>query len=505
MSRQYRVAIYMRLSKADDFSEEDESNSICMQRLLLREYVKKHFQECRLLEFCDDGYSGTNFNRPGITKLLELVKNSEVDCIAVKDFSRFSRDYIELGAYLDQIFPFMGIRFISVNDNYDSDTCMDGTAELDISFRSLLYDLYSKDLSVKVKASLAAKKEKGQYVSGSCPFGYEKAPGDRHMLLIEEDEAEIVRRIFSMTLEGMTSVQIARAFNEEKIKTPIEFKVEKGRTTRVPKGAAFTWTGPAICRILQNEIYVGDVVYGKYYKDGVGGKNHLKPREEWKVFHNHHEPVIDRETFEEVQRSRGKKKPEKSRERHPLTGKLVCGCCGRSLYFRSGVNPYFSCPNLYVNPQKDCIRKANAMFLEQYVLYEIQQRLQRAPDKEKMPAEGNKELAGQLRECRRIRRNAQAGLKSMKKKRAEVYERYVSERGDAAVKMPGEKCRSALQRLSNQEAELEKVLADTERKIEETEASLKKQNEMGLTGEAVQKMIDKIIVKDEQHMEIYWK
>ncbi len=372
MSRQYRIAVYMRLSKADNSSAEDESNSIRMQKLLLSEYVETHFSDYSLLEFCDDGYSGTNFNRPGVTGLLELAKNSEVDCIVVKDFSRFSRDYIELGSYMNQIFPFMGIRFISINDNYDSDTCSGGIGELDVSFRSLLYDLYSKDLSVKVKSSLAARKEKGQYVSGSCPFGYKKAPDDRHMLIPQKEEAEIVRRIFSMTSEGMTSVQIAGTFNQEGVKTPMKFKADRERTSKVPKRKDFIWTGPAVCRILRNQIYVGDVVYEKTYRETVGGKNHLRSRKEWKVFHNHHEPIIDRKSFEEIQKGRGRAKPKIDRKPHPLTGKLLCHCCGKSLSFRGGLNPYFSCPELYVNPRENCIRNLNVMFLEQYVLFEIQ-------------------------------------------------------------------------------------------------------------------------------------
>ena len=153
------IALYMRLSK-EDMCLQQESNSIYYQRTLLKEYVSKHFKEYQLLEFVDDGYSGAHFNRPSVIKLLEYVRMELVDCIIVKDFSRFSRDYIELGSYMEQIFPLMGVRFISVNDHYDSEQTQGGIGNIDISFRFLLYDLYSKDLSVKVKIECQKRKRK---------------------------------------------------------------------------------------------------------------------------------------------------------------------------------------------------------------------------------------------------------------------------------------------------------------------------------------------------------
>ena len=186
----YQIAIYIRLSKEDD-REKRESNSITMQRILLKRFAAENFSDYDLIEFCDDGYTGTNFQRPAMQKLLKFVKDSKVNCILVKDFSRFARDYIELGSYLEQIFPFLGIRFISINDHYDSQKNQGSIADLDVHFKNLLYDLYSKDLSRKIRSSLAVRKENGQYVSGNSPFGYEKDPADRHALVIAEDEAHL--------------------------------------------------------------------------------------------------------------------------------------------------------------------------------------------------------------------------------------------------------------------------------------------------------------------------
>ncbi len=368
-----RIAVYMRLSKTDETVQE-ESNSISMQRILIRKYIATHFTSCQIMEYKDDGFSGTNFNRPGVQRLLEDARNEKFDCVVVKDFSRFGRDYMEVGSYLEQIFPFLGIRFISINDHYDSASVQGNTADLDVNFKNLLYDLYSKDLSQKVKTSLRARKESGQYVSANAPFGYEKAPDDRHMLVICEEEAALVREIFSLALQGMTSSQTAKKLNLENVPTPVEFKIRKGATSRKPKGDKFYWSGSTICSILRNPVYAGDVEYGKTERGQVGGRNFLKARAEWKIIRNHHAPIIAREDFEEVQRSRGKSKRKGTGgNRHPFIGKAVCGCCKRNLVIKEGQNPYFTCYNRYVTGLEGCVSEVNVMFLEQAVLFRLEE------------------------------------------------------------------------------------------------------------------------------------
>ena len=304
------IALYMRISKEDLFLQQ-ESNSILYQRAMLKEYVSRYFKEYQLLEFVDDGYSGTNFNRPSVAKLLECVRRKLIQCIIVKDFSRFSRDYIELGSYVEQIFPFMGVRFISINDHYDSEQIQGGIGTMDVSFKFLLYDLYSKDLSVKVKTALNIQKEMGNYISANSPFGYEKGKENKHMLFIKEDEAIVVKRIFDMTLNGYTCKQIAGQFNKEGIKTPKQFKMKAKKTDDLKKDKiidktndkTLEWHSATVDHILKNQIYVGDMIYGKYYKKEVGGKNYLKPRSEWKVYRHHHEAIISRFIFEKAQKS----------------------------------------------------------------------------------------------------------------------------------------------------------------------------------------------------------
>ena len=499
----YQIAIYIRLSKEDDKYKE-ESNSITMQRIFLQRYVAENFSNYDLLEFCDDGYTGTNFERPGMQEMLELVRDSKINCIAVKDFSRFARDYIELGSYLEQIFPFMGVRFISVNDNYDSKNYQGSIADIDVNFKNLLYDLYSKDLSQKVRSSLAVRKEKGQYVSGNSPFGYEKASEDRHALVIAEDEAEVVRRIFSLTVEGYTSVEIARLFNETQIKTPIEFKIEKGKTSREPKGDRFMWSSSTICQILRNEIYIGNIVQKKYTKDFVGGKNHLNPRENWLVTYNHHEPIIEKHIFEQVQEGRGLKRNPQYHPTHPLVGKLICGCCKKNLRYRRGLNPYFTCHNRYSNMLENCVENVNAMFLEQYVLFMMQDKLQADGELEKLRTEAIQRLDGEIKELKERQQLLNGRIQRLKQQNFEAYQNYALGKTDG------------FQSDKLMVKSVEKELADLNETVQQMEAAYVKMecdrdalsvgNEFAvLSKEMLDDYIEKIIVYDEQNIEICWK
>lgn len=507
MGECYRIAIYLRLSK-ENKDMADESNSITNQRLMLEEFVQKNFEHYELKEFADDGFSGTNFQRPRVTELLRQVRDGEIDCVVVKDFSRFSRDYIELGSYLEQIFPVLGVRFISVNDHYDSKKYRGNTAELDISFKGLMYDLYSKDLSVKVKSSLQTRKEQGQYACANAPFGYTKAKGDRHMLVAAEDEAEIVRRIFSLRLGGETSAGIAKLLNREKIPTPIEFKIKKGQASRKPLGDCFQWNPSMVCSILNNPTYAGDMVYGKYDRDSVGGKNHLKPRSEWKVCKDHHAAIVSRDDFEKVQKMRkqtGSKKARDMGERHPLQGKVYCGGCKRAMTFRKrSLNPYFYCNQRYVYADaKQCVGNMNLMFLEQVILCQIDAAW---PGRESLGKirlekehEFQKGMGALLEERAELLRNKAA----LQRKRLEEYEK------------------AAFGKASNFQAQ-HIAMHDVEDKIAEIDTDidrLKKEiprREDGITGvcnqgcgaeltkELVEALIRKIIVYDESHIEIEW-
>lgn len=505
--KRYRIAIYIRLSKEDDKGKE-ESNSITMQRALLERFIEEHLVEERedgyvIFEFCDDGYTGTNFKRPAMTEMLEMAKAQKIDCIIVKDFSRFARDYIELGSYLEQIFPFMGIRFISVNDGYDSKDYQGSIADIDVDFKNLLYDLYSKDLSEKVRSSLTARKEKGQYVSANTPFGYRKDPNDRHKLIVADEEAEIVKQIFALTVDGNTSVQIAKLFNENNVKTPIQYKIESGETSRKPKGKKFLWNSSTICQILRNEVYIGNIVQKKTTKDYVGGKNHLNPREDWLVTYNHHEPVIDNEVFEWVQNGRGGKRPPQHNETHPLIGKLVCASCGKNLQYRRGLNPYFTCSHRYYNGLEHCVEKVNGMFVEEYILFMMQGKQQENGELDIIKQGTLADIDREIIEMKEKRQTLERKIHSLKQKNFEAYQNYADGKADNF-------------QSNEQMQHLEEELIKLNNSVGEKETAYIKlrfdRNGVGrgshiavLSKEMVERYIEKVVIYDEQNMEIQWR
>lgn len=380
-----RLAIYLRLSledkrvAKDSGFMQDESNSIGNQRKQILEYIHHDSELSRyeVMEFCDDGCSGTNMERPGMQKLLEEVKKNRIRCIIVKDMSRFSRDYIEMGTYLNQIFPFMGIRFIALNDHYDSREHHGSTIEIDTAFQTLLYDLYSKDVSIKVKASFHNKCANGEYVFGQVPFGYEKSREEKNTVVVNEKEAGIVRYIFSLAMHGKSSTQIARKLYEEGVPTIRQIR----KPDQMPQdGKIHTWSSQTVRTILNNRFYLGEMAYGKTVRKSVGSQNGLAvPRDDWKVIPNHHEALISEEIFKQVSAFRPGYSTARNREKHPLTGKLYCGGCRYSLSYKPvrGKNKYrrFECGKHALLHIPECCTYINAGLLEETVLFMLNKEL----------------------------------------------------------------------------------------------------------------------------------
>lgn len=310
------LAEYFRLSVEDgDIISNDtkaESDSISHQRELITRYIrdKQLYPTIQPLEFVDDGYSGTNFDRPAVKEMLALVREGKICCIIVKDLSRFGRNYLEVGDYLEQIFPFMGVRFIAINDGYDSKDHIGTTGGIEISFKSLLYDMYSKDLSEKMRSSLLVRRKRGDFIGARAPFGYQFSD-NKKVLAVDEVAAQYVRRIFGLANKGCGTGEIAKILNEEKIPTPGRYKNQEKQQYYIMDKEGY-WDCGKVRKILQNKVYLGTVVNGKVRVTEVGGSHFRKvPDAEQICVPNMHKAIITEQEFllasEVIKNNKGQK------------------------------------------------------------------------------------------------------------------------------------------------------------------------------------------------------
>lgn len=359
----YIIYKYLRLSSEDaDMKQagKTESNSIGNQRNLLDDFIRRtpEFEGARVVEFCDDGWSGKNFERPAVTDMLEQVRKGKANCIIVKDLSRFGRDYLIVGNYLTRVFPFLGVRFIAVNDGFDSIRPQD-IGNLESSFKTLLNDYYSRDLSRKVRSAKRLRAERGCFLSPFAPYGFVKDPEDKNKLLIDPDAAETVRRIFQTVLDGFSTTQIARALNDDLIPTPMLYKRAAGcsRTVWPCVREDNFWTHNAVAKILRDERYIGKNVYGKRTRDTVGHWHNVKvSRSEWIVVDDTHEGIVTREEYDAAQ-ARLREFAERdliSSGGTPLYKKVRCGVCGHLMTRVKAKSPYYICRTSRVTSAYSC-------------------------------------------------------------------------------------------------------------------------------------------------------
>ena len=367
ISDTYRVAMYLRLSQDDEKYDKDfkvESNSISNQRLQIQDYIDKNEEMELAGEYVDDGYSGIHFERPAFKEMMEDVITGSINCIVVKDLSRFGRDYIDSGRYLQRVFPSLDIRFIALNDNYDSFTASETEKNLVIPFKNFINDNYCRDTSAKVRSVCKVKRKQGQFISNYAPYGYEKDKEDKHKIVIDKEAEYVVRKIFSMKLEGYSSYSIAKHLNDNGIPSPMEHKKAKGirYKTGFSTKAVAKWDTPAVNRILINEIYIGTLQQGKrekinYKLDKVVSKD----RSDWIEIEDNHEAIIDPHDFEIVQKLlkcdiKAKTVGEKA---DLFSGLLFCKDCNAQMtkkVDKRGKTPtvYYICSSY--NKGQDCSR-----------------------------------------------------------------------------------------------------------------------------------------------------
>lgn len=386
------TALYCRLSRDD--GTEGDSNSVANQKRMLTKYAKENgFGNTR--HYVDDGYTGTNFNRPSFQKLLEDIEMGYVSTVIVKDMSRLGRDYLQVGYYTDTYFPDRNIRFIAVNDCVDSD---DGENEL-APFRNVMNEMYARDISRKVRSSHRLRGNAGEPLS-QPPYGYLKSPESKKKWIVDPVASQAVKDIFRMCLEGKGNETIARILQEQKVLIPMAYWCGKslGRGGKKTQPNPYKWGKTTIEKILSNQEYCGDVINFKTYSKSFKNKTRLEnPRENWAVFKNVHEPIIDRETFEQVQKLTAKTKrraPKKENsEKNMFCDLLYCADCGSKLWFHTNtVNKeiqYFSCSNYKTDTRGTCETRhyVRADAIEQVVMLELKRMAQFLDDDEEAFAE----------------------------------------------------------------------------------------------------------------------
>lgn len=329
---------YLRLSRED--GDKLESDSIRNQRSLINDFIGQHPEITLVDEYIDDGYSGTNFERPAFHRMIEDVKKKKINCIIVKDLSRLGRNYIETGRYLEKIFPFLGVRFIAITDHYDSASESDDADQIIVPFKNLINDAYCRDISIKIRSQLDVKRKNGQFIGSFAGYGYLKDPEDKNHLIIDDYAAEIVRLIFNLKMEGFSSGRIAMRLNEMGVLPPLEYKRSCGLNynSGFRSGSDPKWAVTTVNRILTNETYTGTMVQGKNRKINYKVKQ-SRPvaEEEWIRVEKTHEPIISEELFQYVQsllEVDTRTAPEEDAV-YLFSGFLRCGDCGQNMVRRS--------------------------------------------------------------------------------------------------------------------------------------------------------------------------
>ena len=330
----WNATLYLRLSRDD--GDKEESGSITGQRELLRDYISQHPELREYAIRIDDGFSGSTFERPGFQKMIEDVKAGRTDCIIVKDLSRFGRNYLDAGEYIEKIFPFLGVRFIAVNDNYDSLGEKKSSDDLIIPFKNLINEAYCRDISMKIRSQLEIKRKNGQFLGSFAAFGYLKDEQDKNKLVVDQYAADIVRDIFKWKLEGISPQDIAGALNKLGILSPMEYKRSLGMkyTTSFKTSAKAAWSAGTVIRILKNPIYTGVLIQGKETTPSYKvHKRIAKDKSEWTVIENSHEAIISGIDFDSVQKvlkCDTRRSPD-DKAVGLFSGMLFCGDCGASM------------------------------------------------------------------------------------------------------------------------------------------------------------------------------
>ncbi len=506
-------AAYFRLSLADGdivFEEGNgkrESNSIASQRLCIHEYARAYLQlEEPLVEFVDDGYTGTNFERPGFRRLLQEIMAGNVQTLFIKDLSRLGRNYIEVGYYLEKYFPFYHVRVILVNDGYDSGEGSGEIPGLDLVIKNLINEWYSRDISRKIKSVVDMKKYDGEYVYGAVPFGYVKGK-EKNTIEIDPPAAEVVKSIFDLACGGKTITQIARELNERKVITPSVYMAQIRKNYKIRE----FWTYESVRNIMTNRIYTGDTEVFKSHVVQVGSDRvkQIPPRER-PVIENTHPAIISREMYFEARNViKHKGETKKHGKGDILSGYLVCGCCGNRLIKGKDGNKKYYCASSRYAGDKDCSQvKVPADKVKTALLHAIRMQLDIAGISVTEAIRGQKVSYRQQELDRELKRISNR-LDSWMDESLALYEEYITGKIDKILYMKKkEQLITDKKALEQQKDELEAQRAKNNLQKEKINLHNQYQKKYGafdtLNDVMMKEFIDRVTIMPGGEMQIKW-
>ena len=473
--QKYVIALYIRLS-IEDYKY--DSLSIENQSLVLHEYAASMPEalNAEITEFIDNGYSGTNFERPQVQKLIEMVRANQIDCIIVKDFSRFGRNSIETGYFIERVFPLFHTRFISISD----------------------------DMSIKTKSAKYAKMQRGEYQSKICPYGYRKSADGR--MEPDPEAAAIVQLIFQLAAEGVNATAITRELFRRNIPTPGQYKAAHGNHSHDISRCHGIWSASTILRILEDERYTGVYVIGKRAVLEVGGtRSRLKDRESWYIIPDHHPAIVEKAVFDTVQASQLRfSQPSKKKRDYPLKGKAFCGCCGHALSRTMNKTSYYYCRHSEADVESRCHKmRLNAAELEQTVFLTLKKQMEAAAP---LAPDGTLRVDASVPEHAEYEQQ----IETLQDSKRTLYERYLMGEIDLnTYKAEKAACDELLLKTKNAYAA---VLAQAKQKQDEQarqdsrkEASKAIFDADTLTTELAELLIDRVLVYPDKRIEIAYK
>ena len=518
----YRVGIYIRLSREDEEKEKyQESESIGNQRTLLMQYIRQNKLNF-ISEYVDDGVSGTSFDRPAFNRMIADIEAGKINMVITKDLSRLGRNYVQSGLYIENYFPEHEVRFVAILDNID--TAYDNSNNDIAPFKSILNEMYAKDTSKKINSVLQSKRNLGEYL-GTAPYGYKKDPENKYHLIIDKEAANVVKLIYEKYLAGFGTMQIADYLSKKKIPIPSDYNKRNRGAKSLTYGL---WQQSTVRFILSNEIYTGTVIQGKRKKVSFKSKKtRVKAQEEWTIIENHHEPIIDKELFEKVQKIRKKRKKESDKynngfkfvdvENNLYSGLLYCGRCGTPMYKRKGSSGTRTRPDSYlckkysnegaikdIRPDYGCKpHRIRIEYLDQIVNAYIDN-LVSNPEFKSFVMDNVKAISTNKVTLEKDLNKSKQTLEKLEKQFKQVYEDklndlipefiYKDKKQELEKKIKNEK--EKLQEIENKFNTLNK-LEDKEELIFKAIDDIKKN---GLTKEELSRLFDKIVVFDPQEI-----